>query len=186
MNRLKILLLSSAALVFATTLLAGAQTNSEPKTRPYVVGPDGTPVSAASPDSSAPPLTKVYVYQVCSTSAGCEYIASGQTETDLVHGGTDIYVTVYEIGYGTGETATQGGNLLGSSYLVSWTSLCETLVKLKVVYGPCSVGQTVVGFAYEWNVAYYIENNFGDLFAASDTSEVYPYNTYSTSLTIQH
>jgi len=110
----------------------------------------------------------------------------GQTTTSLVHGGSFIDVTVYEIGYGTGETATQGSDSLGSSYLVSKTGLCETFVKLKPVYGACSVGQTIVGWAYVWNVAYYVENNFGDLFAAADTSGVSPFNTYNTSLTIQN
>ena len=136
-----------------------------------------------SPDGSAPPLTNVFVGNVCSQTAGCENISSGQTETSLIHGGTYIDVYVWEVGYVDGETAKQGGNILGSTYLVGKYAFCESGGYYTT---SCPVGSTYVGWLYEWDVAYYVENNFGELFAAQDTSAVYPYNTYSTSLIIQY
>jgi hypothetical protein len=51
---------------------------------------------------------------------------------------------------------------------------------------PCGTGETVVGYLYGWNVTHYVEGNYGNLFAAQDTSINSPFNTISTSFSISH
>ena len=63
--------------------------------------------------AAAPPVSAVYILQVCSSDAGgCEYINEGQTSTNLNHGGSTFYVITGVRGYGGRNTdsATFAGN----------------------------------------------------------------------------
>ncbi len=76
----------------------------------YLKDHDGKSLSpdAVTPDSPAPGLTQLFIYNVCSDAAGCETIANNQYQTQLTHGGSNIDVYVWEIGFGYGEVTKQG------------------------------------------------------------------------------
>lgn len=62
--------------------------------------------------AAAPAVSAVYILQVCSSNAGCEYITEGQTSTSLNHGGSEFYVITGVVGYGgrSTDSATFAGN----------------------------------------------------------------------------
>lgn len=134
------------------------------------------------PDAPAPPLTQLVITNVCST-ATCENISVGQTATAVTYTGTTVDVFVWEIGYGNGEIATQGGFQLTSSYLVAKQAVCQSGNQYVT---PCANGQTVAGWRYEWSVGSLLNQNYGENFTAADTSEVSPYNHLSVGLTIRY
>jgi hypothetical protein len=174
-------LILSAALLYSGFACAQefqTQTISEPPHQLDVQNLD----PSALPPGPAPPLTQFY-NEVCSTLLnGCEFVSNGGT-TPSKHGGTYILVYIWEIGYGVGEIASQGGNALTSAYLISKLPICISGTSYVTT---CGNGQTVVGYQYGWNVTHYVEGNYGNLFAAQDTSINSPFNTIRTSFTIQH
>jgi hypothetical protein len=147
--------------------------------------PTAATSSSITPNALAPPLSQIFVNNVCSPNVGCETILGGQTRTALIHSGSYVYVYVWEIGYGSGESAAMSGSNLGSQYLVSKDAVCQSGSSYTT---SCPNGSTIVGWRYVWNVIYYITPPFnGPVFTAKDTSSVSPYNTLSTfPLTIQH
>ncbi len=122
------------------------------------------------PNSSAPSLTQVFVANVCSDKVGCETISRGQFSTSLVHGGSNIDIYVWEIGYGNGEIATQGGASVDNQYKIDYRGVCSASGGGYTV--NCPSGTTYIGWRYVWNVAYYLNLNYGYRFAAQDTSSV--------------
>ncbi len=134
------------------------------------------------PNASAPALSSIFISEICSDTV-CEDISSGQAETNTVFTGSNIYIAVWEIGYGSEEIATQGGTTVASKYLLSNQLVC---LYGTTYYAGCPQGGTAVGNYYEWNVGYYLSNYYGQNFTAKDTSIVSPYNTLSTSIFIQY
>jgi hypothetical protein len=134
------------------------------------------------PDSPAPPLTSLFVLNVCSSTA-CETIGSNQASTADTYSGPYVYTVVWEIGYGYGEIATQGGIQLASNVLVEVDPVCVNGGYYTV---SCPVGSLTVGFRYIWDVGYWLYQGYGPRFTAADTSEVLPINHYSTALTINY
>jgi hypothetical protein len=137
------------------------------------------------PDTPAPALTRVFINNVCTSSSGtgCETISSGQVSTANTYSGSQVYTFVWEIGYGTGEIATQGGTQIASAYLESKSGVCQSGSNYTI---NCPTGSSIVGWRYVWDNGYYLNQGFGEHFAAQDTSSVSPYSTYSASLTIQY
>lgn len=175
-----------------------AQTNSKTirKVDTQVVAADTIPFSALpkgalsevvqpQPDAPAPALTRVFINNVCTGSGGtgCETITSGETLTANTYSNSDAYVFVWEIGYGTGESATQGGISMSSTYLVGKLGVC---ISGSSYTTSCAVGSTIVGYRYEWNAGYYLGLGYGNVFQATDTSAETPYNTYSAGIDIQY
>lgn len=81
--------------------------------------------------AAAPPVSAVYILQVCSSDAGgCEYINEGQTSTNLNHGGSTFYVITGVRGYGGRNTdsATFAGN---QATMID----CQGAANNNVVYG---------------------------------------------------
>jgi len=146
---------------------------------------EAEPSVAPTPDSPAPALTRVFINNVCVDAAGttCETITSGEVQTANVYHGSAAYVFVWEIGYGTGEIATQGGNVYANAEMVGKVPVCQSGSNYTT---NCPNGSTVVGFRYEWDAGYYLNLGYGIKFTAQDTSEVLPYNTYSAQLNIQY
>ena len=153
---------------------------------PKTSGPETTTTDVVGggvqPDGPAPPLTKVFINNVCSPTA-CETINVNELQTVNTYSGSNVYVYVWEIGYGNGEIATQGGATIANTYLVGKTSVCQSGSNYVT---PCANGQTVIGWRYEWNVGYYLNLNYAENFNAQDTSEVLPYNTYSAHIQINY
>jgi Domain of unknown function (DUF4879) len=176
------LILSSALLYSGFAFAQEYKTQTATEFQHQIEGPDMEPSSVVHPDSPAPPLTQ-FIDQVCSATAGCETLPAGALSTTLVHGGSYIDVYIWELGYGVGETASQGGNALTSAYLVAKSGFCPSSGG---GYTTSCLGQTYVGYVYEWNVTHYVEGNYGNLFAAQDTSINSPFNTIRTSFTIKH
>lgn len=151
----------------------------------YPQDKDGNLLSVhATPNGTAPALSAVFVANVCSATAACEQISSGQLLSSLTHGGSYIDVYVWEIGYGVGETAKQGGVQLSNSYLVDYRPVCNAAGGGYTV--NCPNGSTIVGYRYVWNVAFYVETYGSNPFTAQDPSSVPPYNSCNTTLTIKH
>jgi len=140
--------------------------------------------ASASPTGKAPApgLTFLQVLNVCSTQ-GCDTISNGQFATNITHKGSQVYAYVWEIGYGRGEIAKQGGALLTSAQQVAFNPVCLVGGSYTI---NCPSGYTVVGFRYVWNVGYWLSNGYAQSFTAQDTSINYPYNTLSTFLTIKY
>lgn len=139
---------------------------------------------SASLRAAAPPLTNLFVAHVCSDNAGCEAFSTNQFSTSLTHGGANIEVYVWEIGYGNTQVATQGGTTVSSQYKVDYRGVCAASGGGYTV--NCASGATYIGWRYVWNVAYYLNNNYGSYFGASNTSANAPFNTYSTLINIHH
>ena len=193
------------ALVWAaicSTLIHAApgvgQSNLDRKVERQVMAASAVPISksssndstetasvTAAPMTSAPPLTRIFVNNVCTDSAGdnCETIGSGQYLTADTYSGSNVYVFVWEIGYGNGETATQGGATIASAYLIGKVGVCQSGSYYTI---NCPSGSTLVGWRYEWNAGYYLDLGYGEQFTAQDTSNVSPFNTLTTSIGIQY
>lgn len=135
-----------------------------------------------SPDRPAPPLSSIFINNVCSPTA-CESDSSGQLSTSNTYTGSNVYVYVWEIGYGSGEIATQGGTTVSNAYLVAKQAVCQSGSSYVT---PCPNGSTVAGWRYEWNVGYHLSNNYAKNFTAQGTSLNSPFNTISTSMQIQY
>ena len=135
------------------------------------------------PDASAPPLTKLYIQSVCTSSAGtgCETISSGQVSTAVTYTGSSVYVYEWEIGYGSGMIATQGGEQLNPNYLTQKLPLCAVSGGYST---NCKTPFTVVGYRYVWNVGNLLNHGFAENFVSQDNSVIYPYNTLAATLTI--
>lgn len=142
--------------------------------------PTDTPM-LVHPDGPAPPLTQIFVNNVCNATT-CETISSGQPSTVNTYTGASVYVYVWEIGYGNGELATQGGSTIASAYLIGKVPVCAAAGYTIT----CPAGSSVVGFRYEWNAGHYLSLGYGTFFAAQDTSSVSPFNTLSTGITIKY
>lgn len=140
---------------------------------------------AVHPEGRAPALTRMYIQNVCVDAAGtsCETISSSQALTTNVYHSTNAYVFIWEIGYGQGEKATQGGITMDDAYLSAKTDVC---LSGQYYVTPCPGGGTVVGSRYVWNSGHYLYIGYGTLFAAQDTSLVSPYNAFNVSLNIQY
>jgi hypothetical protein len=135
---------------------------------------ESAPVSP-EPDTPAPPLTRIFINNVCTSASG-----SG---CETIYRGSQVYTFVWEIGYGSGEIATQGGTQIVSAYLESKIGVCQSGSNYTI---NCPVGSSIVGWRYVWDSGYYLNQGFGEHFAAQDMSSVSPYNTYNAGLTIQY
>ena len=130
----------------------------------------------------APGVTFLQVVNVCSTQ-GCDTISSGQLATQITHKGPQVYAYVWEIGYGRGEIAKQGGALLTSGQQIAYNPVCLFSGSYTI---NCPSGYTIVGFRYVWNVGYYLSQGYAQNFTAQDTSLNSPFNTLSTALQIKY
>jgi hypothetical protein len=137
------------------------------------------------PDSSVPPLTKLYIQNVCTSSAGtgCETISSGQVSTAVTYSGSSIYVYEWEIGFGIGISAMQGGVQLNPNYLTQKLPVCAVSGGYSI---NCNTPFMVVGYRYVWNVGYSLNQDFGQNFVSQDTSEALPRNTLAATLMIRY
>lgn len=85
--------------------------------------------------ASAPPVSNVGILLVASEKGGEELIAPGQTQTNINHGGSTMYVVTFVLGYGgvASDFASYGGpgfilnytrvepvTLTGSSVVIGW------------------------------------------------------------------
>jgi Domain of unknown function (DUF4879) len=93
--------------------------------------PTDTPM-LVHPDGPAPPLTQIFVNNVCNATT-CETISSGQPSTVNTYTGASVYVYVWEIGYGNGELATQGGSTIASAYLIGKVPVAATRLPVQLV-----------------------------------------------------
>lgn len=134
------------------------------------------------PDSPAPALSEIAIIDVCEPQ-GCEQIGSSSTSTANVFTGTDVQPIVLEVGYGTGEIATQAGTQLPSADLLAKVSVCQSGNELTT---SCPAGSLVVGFLYDWEVGTLLSEGFGGNFTANDTSATVPINTLRVGINIQY
>ncbi len=190
------LIATATAILGCFAIHAGhAQQPHKRLTEVHVEGATAVPVDAvsgplssakgtavASPNDAAPALSRMFINNVCSTTA-CETISSGQLATSATYTGSSVYVYVWEIGYGSGETASQGGFPLSNSYLVGEQSVCQSG---NYYTTPCPTGATVLGWRYEWNIGPFLSNGDAENFAAQDTSVNPPHNTLYTNLQINY
>lgn len=134
---------------------------------------------------AAPGLTRIFISNVCtvSTGSGCESISSGQTSTANTYSGPNVYTFVWEIGYGSGQIAHQGGAQIANTYLVGKVPVCISGSQYTT---SCPAGSTISGYRYEWNNGYYLNQSSAQNFAAQDTSQNSPYNTLSTGINIKY
>lgn len=182
LNKLHIVALSAALLFGGLASAEEFQVKTVPPTSSQNLDVATIEPDTITPFSSAPPLTAFYNVVCSALVGGCEQVANGGT-TAYKHGGSYIYVYIWEIGYGVGEIASQGGNSLTSAYLLGKYPICTSSTGYTTT---CPAGSLVVGFQYAWNVTHYVEGNYGGLFAAQDTSINSPFNTIRSSFTIQH
>lgn len=186
---------ASSSIAQAPEEPAGAETSSTrsipidavPKQQGVESDTKGAGDNAARPLSPAPALTSIFVNNVCTSAqeniGDCETIASGQLSTKTTYTGSDVYTFVWEIGYGTGEIASQGGIQLSKDKLKSTKGICKNGNEYTI---DCLPGNTIVGWRYVWDVGYWLSRGSGQNFTAQDTSQNPPIRTYSTSLTIKY
>ncbi len=114
------------------------------------------------------------VYAVGSSNVGWEYLNASQGSTSYNHGGSILYVSVLQYGYGNPNQSTMNG--ISKSYFDS-DLLCGTLSNLHY----CSVGETVTGWLYHYNFSGQQSGSFN----ASTNSTASPYGYWSDSVYIQ-
>ena len=111
----------------------------------------------------APNLTNVHIYAVYSSNCGWEYPAVGAFATSCNHGDAVLRAITLEFGYGVNPVATMNGGVLSSSKLLASATVCGTPSNFTL---NCSAGQTVTGFAYEYD----LNGNQNDIFTYQNTS----------------
>jgi hypothetical protein len=99
----------------------------------------------------APGLSSIRVYAVGSPNCGTEY-TTGNMSTTCNHGGNRA--VVLEFGYGVNPVAKMNGNVVS---MVASTTVCGTTSNFTF---NCSAGQTVIGFAYEYDLDGYQNGTF--------------------------
>jgi hypothetical protein len=130
--------------------------------------------------ASAQALSGMWVNNVCSAQAGCETLSQNQYQTALRHGGSWVEVYVWEIGFGNSHVSRQGGNQLTNQYLVAQNLVCRSGNTYTI---NCTPGQAGVGWRYVWNVAFYLNNNYGTLFTSTNRTGMNP--PFNTQINIQ-
>jgi hypothetical protein len=135
-----------ALTLLGTSILGGAVTN----------------VSAAP----APPLSSVKVVKVESQQGGIEYINSNSFSTVNDHGGSYLYISTVEIGYGQFNRAEMNGSQLKS----------KESKRLDF-----DGDRTIDGWEYKWDAS----GQQNGTFSYQSTSINFPRNTLSTSIYIK-
>lgn len=124
----------------------------------------------------APPISSLVITAVASEDhPDGEIIERNQKSTMLSHGGSYIFVTSVEIGYGTSLYATINGNKLPSSSIIQTIPLCLDSSNKPA---PCRRNQKIIGFARTWDV-----KEKGQ-FTFQLSSINFPYNTESIDIFI--
>ena len=125
-----------------------------------------------SPAAAATGITYFEIGIVYSTTyGGYETISSSQTST-ADHGGAQLFIYVWQYGYGNPNNATMNG--ISKAPGLS-QARCGTNLHV------CSVGETVTGWLYGWDYS----GQSSGYFTASANSTASPYGYWSDSIYIQ-
>ncbi|UYX52454.1 YolA family protein [Bacillus thuringiensis] len=111
----------------------------------------------------AAPLSSLNVVQVESEQGGVEMINPNNFSTTRNHGGSHLYITTKEIGYGQNPFAKMNGSAV--------KSIGSTIIG----------GNPIVGWYYKWDASGHQQGTF----EYQKTSINYPFNTMRTSIYIQ-
>lgn len=125
------------------------------------------------------PLTYLSVSSVISSTVpNGELIRQGQVKTTKHYGGSHLYVTTIELGYGSNLITRMNGYNVPISELIDVLPLCY---KPGGGIEPCTNGAIAAGFRRTWNVSNYGNGEF----TYQLTSINYPYDSKTTTLEIQ-
>lgn len=127
-----------------------------------ILGIAATEASAAP----APPLSSLQVVKVESQLGGVEYIGQNQLSTIKDHGGSYLYISTVEVGYGHIRYAEMNGS-----------KLKEKDSKMLDFNGD----RIIDGWEYRWDASGHEDGTF----KYRNTSTNFPNNTLSTSLRIK-
>jgi len=116
----------------------------------------------------APPLTYLEVVLVASEYHPVgEQIKPNQYQTMLRHGGSYLYVTTLELGYGVAPIVTMNGAVVPLGNIVAKVYVCLSASgKIR----KCNKGETIQGFLYTWDVTQFGVGEFVYSQRASATS----------------
>lgn len=134
-------------------------------------------VATAAHAQSAPPLTKVMIFQVNSSTQGVEPISEFQSTTVADHGGVQLRVIVREIGYSKSVHTVKLNGTLISNTIVNTIPLCGTAA---APTRQCTTGSIYIGFDKEFS----LDGQSGGLFSVSAQNASSPFNWITDSLNI--
>ncbi len=164
-----------------TSFLVNAA-NATPLAPRVVAEPD-----KVTPDGTAPLLTYIATWNTCgqATSAStlvCENDSNANITTNHYPTGSyKVYEVVRILGFGSYPVAKLGGKTgasLPQGTVVEMDQLCGTN------YAICTIGQTVSGYQYWYDITSDLASGWGNLFYVQSTGLNNPGTTLSASLTI--
>lgn len=134
-------------------------------------------ITSAAQAQSAPPLTKVMIFEVKSTDQGVEPISEYQSATVRDHGGTQLRVVVREIGYGKSVHTVKLNGTLISNTVVNTIPLCGTAA---APTRTCNPGNIYIGYDKEFS----LDGQSGGLFSVSTQNAFSPFNWITDTINI--